>query len=305
MVSPLKHRAALGGVLLVLIVLMAAVTKINLKEQSTPPGTNGQLLFNNNGVTDAEDPVVSQATASLLNAQVVGNIASAGSDSGNPVKIGCVFNTTQPTVTTGQRVDCQSTNRGAQIVAAGVDGFPITFASAQPVTQSGNWSTRTQDGSGNNITSTSSALDVNIKSSGLSNQSINYNQMAGAAVVADPCKTNTPTYDSFSLTANTRLIVGTAAKKIYFCSFNIVVGAATNVAIVEGTGSTCGTGTAKLPGLSGGTTAAGGWNFAANGGLTFGNGDAALAQEGTSADDVCILVSAANQVTGAYKYVVQ
>lgn len=35
------------------------------------PGTNGQLLFNNNGAVGAEDPVVSQPTASLLNATVV------------------------------------------------------------------------------------------------------------------------------------------------------------------------------------------------------------------------------------------
>jgi len=38
------------------------------------------------------------------------------------------------------------------------------------------------DGSGNAITSTSSALDVNIKSSGLSNQSVNLTQVGGSAV---------------------------------------------------------------------------------------------------------------------------
>lgn len=55
------------------------------------------------------------------------------------------------------------------MTALKVDGSAVT----QPVsgtiaaTQSGNWSTRTQDGSGNSITSTSSALDVNVKSSNL------------------------------------------------------------------------------------------------------------------------------------------
>lgn len=50
-----------------------------------------------------------------------------------------------------------------------VDGSGVT----QPVsgtvaaTQSGNWSTRTQDGSGNAITSTTNALDINIKSSNI------------------------------------------------------------------------------------------------------------------------------------------
>ena len=43
----------------------------------TLPGTNGQLLFNNGGILGAEDPVVSQPTASLLNATVVqGNAGS-------------------------------------------------------------------------------------------------------------------------------------------------------------------------------------------------------------------------------------
>lgn len=43
----------------------------------------------------------------------VGNVASGASDSGNPLKIGAVYNSTQPTVTTGQRVDLQATARGA------------------------------------------------------------------------------------------------------------------------------------------------------------------------------------------------
>ena len=56
---------------------------------------------------------------------VAGNVASAATDSGNPVKFGGVFNTTQPTVTTGQRVDAQMTARGGQIVATGVDAFTV------------------------------------------------------------------------------------------------------------------------------------------------------------------------------------
>src|SRR4051812_3731241 len=56
---------------------------------------------------------------------ITGNVASGATDSGNPIKVGGIFNTTQPTVTTGQRVDFQSTNRGAQIVATGVDNFNI------------------------------------------------------------------------------------------------------------------------------------------------------------------------------------
>lgn len=138
-----------------------------------------------------------------------------------------------------------------------------------------------------------------------SNASTNITQKAGVAVIADPCEVNAKVYDSFSGTANTQLITGTSAKKIYFCSFTILVGAATNVAIVEGTGTVCATGIAKFPGLSGGTTAATGWNLSANGGLTYGNGGSSIAAETTNADNVCVLVSAANQTNISYSYVVQ
>ena len=47
------------------------------------------------------------------NATVQGDVASAATDSGNPVKIGAKYNSTQPTVTDGQRVDLQATTRGA------------------------------------------------------------------------------------------------------------------------------------------------------------------------------------------------
>lgn len=48
---------------------------------------------------------------------VVGNVASGSSDSGNPVKIGGVFNTTPPTLTTGQRSDIQVSSRGSLQIA--------------------------------------------------------------------------------------------------------------------------------------------------------------------------------------------
>lgn len=46
------------------------------------------------------------------NTRVVGNVASGAADSGNPVKISGVFNTTPPPVTTGQRSDLQTTANG-------------------------------------------------------------------------------------------------------------------------------------------------------------------------------------------------
>jgi hypothetical protein len=84
----------------------------------------------------------------------------------------------------------------------------------------------------------------------------------------------------------------------------VVAAAAANVAVVEGTGSVCGTSTAGVSGF-GGATAATGWNFAANGGIALGNGDSSLGAEGTSGDNLCLFNSGSGQVSGGISYVVQ
>ena len=120
----------------------------------------------------------------------------------------------------------------------------------------------------------------------------------------DPCKAQVKLYASISQTANTQLVAGTASKKIYVCSIHVVAAAAANVAVVEGTGSVCGTSAAGVSGF-GGATAATGWNFAANGGIALGNGDSSLGAEGTGGDNLCIFNSGSGQVSGGISYVVQ
>ena len=112
---------------------------------------------------------------------------------------------------------------------------------------------------------------------------------AGASVANT---TSTPV----SITASTQIITGTLSKQTYVCALNLIVSAADNVALVEGTGSTCGTSTA---GMAGGSIAATGWNFAANGGLTMGTGIGPVIRTATAADDVCLLVSTGAQVSGS------
>jgi hypothetical protein len=122
--------------------------------------------------------------------------------------------------------------------------------------------------------------------------------------VVDPCKGQTKLYASINQTGNTQLVTGTSSKKIYVCSIHVVTAAATNVAVVEGTGSVCGTSTAGVSGF-GGATAATGWNFAGNGGIALGNGDSSLGAEGTSGDNLCIFNSGSGQVSGGISYVVE
>jgi hypothetical protein len=50
--------------------------------------------------------------------EVVGNVASAAADSGNPVKTSGVYNATLPTVTTGQRVNTQTNQFGETAIVS-------------------------------------------------------------------------------------------------------------------------------------------------------------------------------------------
>ena len=122
--------------------------------------------------------------------------------------------------------------------------------------------------------------------------------------VVDPCKGQPKFYASINQTANTQLVSGTVSKKIYVCSIHVVTAAAADVAVVEGTGSVCGMGTAGVSGF-GGATAATGWNFVANGGIALGNGDSSVGAEGTSGDSLCVFNSGSGQVSGGLSYVVQ
>ncbi len=94
------------------------------------------LASDSTGLVSVDDNAgsltVDQATAANLKSQVQGEAASGAAKAGNPVQVGAVFNTAQPTVTTGQVVEAQATNRGALIVAPGVDTFNVTVNAALP-----------------------------------------------------------------------------------------------------------------------------------------------------------------------------
>ena len=100
-----------------------------------------------------------------------------------------------------------------------------------------------------------------------------------------------------SITGSTKILTGVAGKRIQISVIDLVLSAADNIALVEGTGTTCGTNTA---GMAGGTTAGAGWNFTTNQ-LIFsvGDGNGLIFMEATAGDDVCLLVSTGAQVSGS------
>lgn len=73
-------------------------------------------------------------TGGLAGSQGVGGLAATGATAaGNPVMIGAVYTTAQPSVTTGQVGDLQMTAHGALFVAVGTDGFAVTLGANQSV----------------------------------------------------------------------------------------------------------------------------------------------------------------------------
>ncbi len=78
-----------------------------------PAGTNviGHAILDTGSTTAA-----TQATASNLNAQVVGNVADAGVNAGNPVLAGATYQLTLPTYTDGQRSTLHTTNKGELLI---------------------------------------------------------------------------------------------------------------------------------------------------------------------------------------------
>lgn len=102
-------------------------------------------------------------------------------------------------------------------------------------------------------------------------------------------------------TATTTQIVpisGTGGRT-YVCSIHLVTAAANNVALISGSGTNC---ASNQAGLAGGTSAASGWNFAANSGLAWGSGFGMLMKTATTNNELCVVTSATTQLSGVITY---
>lgn len=75
---------------------------------------------------------VASASVSSIFAQIVGNVPSGSADSGNPIKVGGVYNSSLPTVSTGQRVDLQLDSNGRLLTSSTVtSSLPAASFSVQ------------------------------------------------------------------------------------------------------------------------------------------------------------------------------
>lgn len=118
----------------------------------------------------------------------------------------------------------------------------------------------------------------------------------------DPCQREAKTVHVVNVaTATTTEIANQVASEFfYICSINLVTAAAQTFALVEDDTDTCGSPTA---GLNGGTSAATGWSFAANGGLTMGDGTSTIMKTTTANRYFCYITGQAAQISGTITYV--
>lgn len=107
---------------------------------------------------------------------------------------------------------------------------------------------------------------------------------------------------NISTATTTLAVTGVSGRHIRVCAIGLVVAAADNVQFISGTGATCGTGTTGIG--SGGTSAASGYNFAANGGIAYGNGIGTLFKTTSTGDSICVVTSAATQLSGQITYTI-
>jgi hypothetical protein len=122
-------------------------------------------------------------------------------------------------------------------------------------------------------------------------------------VTDDPCS-GAATKSSFPITVTTSTVkviaTGLSGKKTYICHLFLTSGAADNVAIFEATtATTCAT--SPIAVIGAGTTVAtagNGLQFAANGGVSLGNGGHQIAQTSVNNNDLCVATSAATPLSG-------
>lgn len=121
-------------------------------------------------------------------------------------------------------------------------------------------------------------------------------------VSADPCEGAAKSIHVINTSTATTVEIANAVSGQYFyiCAINIVVAGAQTVAIVEDDTDGVGSPTA---GLNGGTSAATGWSFAANGGLMMGNGQGTIMRTSTTNRYLGIITGSAVQTSGTITYV--
>lgn len=204
-------------------------------DQSTPGTTNGvqvnaalpagAAIIGKAGIDQTTDGTTNkvaatQATAANLKMEPAGNVADAAADSGNPLKVGAIYESTLPTYTTGQRGNAHIGSRGSLHTEIwGSDAASAATVSTQ------------SDGISN-------------AANGLTGRSLGYTYNGATWDRAFTCASQVAA--TITAAATTQIIALSGTTVIRVCSYQVGIATTGTFKFVQGTGSNCGTGTADI-----------------------------------------------------------
>lgn len=276
--------------------------------QGTDPWVVGQATAANLNATVVGTGTfavqAAQATAANLNATVTGGLANDGVAAGTNrvATLPGLVETSAPTRTNGRNAGFSFlAGGGARMVIVNDAGASQTLATdAVFGTATYTEATTTGPVMGAVRTDTPAALVNTTNEIGpLATSALGGLYTASAS---DPCSRGAKTYYVVNLAAAATVEIANAVASqfFYICSVNLVTAGAGAVLIAEDDTDGCGSLSA---GLNGGTTAATGWTFAANGGIALGNGLGTVLKTTTANRYLCIAPSGTGQLSGSISYV--
>lgn len=258
-----------------------AATDTTIAVSAVEGGVNGQVTLNSGGIVTAAGAYANDADAAGTNRLPT---------------LPVITETSAPSRTNGRNAALSGTAGGSiRVMIADAAGAAITVATDATHDSAAN-STGPQNvgvaaADGTLPTAVSTAGDAVRLAANL--QGVLYTRSI------DPCslaKTHIPidivTATDTELTAS----LAGASNHYYVCSINLVTAGANNVALVDDDSDGCGSITS---GVGGGSTAAEGWNFAANGGLAMGDGTGTIFKTNGTNRVLCLRTSAAVQLSGS------
>lgn len=259
------------------LVFLASFTGFSEAQTSRNPcyttgavSTNG--IPNCIGVGTSTPLPVTTTTTPGAPLDVEGNVASGVADTGNPVKVGGIYNSTAPSFANGQRTDLQADANGNVRIRS--TGSSVTGADAVANTS---------------ISSLILANEVSTSTSNRPLSTVTYSFNGSTWDRNFTC----PNSAVVNVTAGntTEIVALTASQVIRVCSIALTISATGTSTIVYGTGTNCGTGTTSLTGAMALTTATP---------FTISSGNGSLLRT-ASANALCVTAATGN-VTGFVTY---
>lgn len=127
--------------------------------------------------------------------------------------------------------------------------------------------------------------------------------LASNQSVADPCMFQAKSNLAIATNATslTQVLAASGSTTVYICSLSLIAGGATTFTLSGGTGTNCATTNTVIIGA---TPVANSLSFAANGGLTLGNGGGTIAKS-SSSQELCAINGSGQYVSGNLTYVQQ